>query len=65
MFRDAADPGAELQREVGVFVAATVVLTGFTLAVTFWWVRKERKVAPPVMAQMVLQAGVKQERKAV
>jgi cbb3-type cytochrome oxidase subunit 3 len=51
--------------EVGVFVAATVVLTGFTLAVTFWSVRKGRKVAPPVAAQMALQAGLKQERKAV
>ena len=65
MFRDVTDPSAELQMEVGVFVAATVVLTGFTLAVTFWWVRKGRKVAPPVAAQMALQAGLKQERKAV
>ena len=65
MSKNAADPGAEMQREVGLFVTATVVLTGFTLAVTLWWERQERKVAAPVVAQMALQAGVKQEPKAV
>lgn len=65
MSQDAADTGAEVQREVGLFVTATVVLTAFTLAVTFWWERRERKAAAPVAAQMAWQAGVKQEPKAV
>lgn len=65
MSKDAADPGAELQREVGLFVTATVVLTGCTLAVTFCWERQERKVAAPVVAQMALQAGVKAEPEAL
>lgn len=65
MSKDAADTGAELQREVGLFATATVVLTAFTIAVTFWWDRREKKAAAPVAAQMALQAGVKQEPKAV
>lgn len=63
--KDTKDPGTELQREVWLFVTAAVVLTGFTLAVTFWWERQERKVAAPVVAQMALQAGVKREPKVV
>ncbi len=54
-----------MHREVGLFVTATVVLTGFTLAVMFWWERQEKKVAIPLVAQMSLHAGVKQEPKAV
>lgn len=65
MSKDAADPGAEMHREVGLFVTATVVLTGFTLAVMIWWERQEKKVAVPLVAQMTLQAGVKQELKTV
>ena len=59
------DTGRELQKEVGFFVVATVVLTGFTLAVTFWWERKERKgAAAQVAAQMAVQVA-KQEPKPV
>ena len=43
--KDAADSGAELHREVEIFVTATVVLTGCTLAATFWWEKLERRLA--------------------
>lgn len=54
--KDVANPGAEMHREVGLFVTATVILTGFTLAVMFWWERKEKKIVIP-SAQMTPHAG--------
>lgn len=40
--RDIASPTVEMQKEAGFFVAVTVLLTGFTAAVTIYWERSER-----------------------
>jgi len=60
-----ADAGAEMHTDLGLPVTVTVVLTGFTPAVILWWERQEKKVAIPLVAQMMAHAGVQQQQKAV
>lgn len=35
------DPHADLQKEVGIFVGVTVMLTGLTVAGAFYWQRRD------------------------
>ena len=44
--RDIVSPVVELQKEVGLFVGVTVLLTGLTVAGTMYWEYRERLATP-------------------